>query len=540
MSAKVDSSKAINRAGWALLVLFSAITFLSSRFALGSEPKQRPILAVFALFTVAFGVYLYAVRKATNGKTELSVRKILFFSVVFRVVTLFSTPILEIDVYRYIWDGNVVAAGVNPYEFAPKEVLDANEKSPPDLKQLSGLSKSSSALQTILETVHFGNLPSPYPPVSQAVFATAALLTPDSAAAETHLRVMRFLIVLFDVGTLWVLILILKHLGKSLEWAIAYGWCPLVLKEFANSGHLDSITVFFTVAAAYALIRLGTKAMWVSAVLLACATAGKFFPLVLVPVFVTAWLRMGDGETRWKQGVLALTTYCIATAALLVPMFMDVSPPEEFVKGDKSTDGFHAFVRYWEMNDFLFMITIENLKPAELSRASHPPWFTVVSDSTRVAIVNAGESRGLPPREVPFLLARLITASIYGLIILWTAGRLWHQRSAERLLRACFTSLAWLWLLAPTQNPWYWTWSLAFIPFAGRRGWLWVSGLAMMYYLRFWFEYHYTGRPVFGTQYQGTEFFDYVVTCVEFGPWLLFMLVMALVGRRSLDGRESV
>ena len=450
-----------------------------------------------------------------------------------------QTPILEIDVYRYIWDGNVSAAGVNPYEFSPKEVLEANETSPPNLKRLSELSKSTPALGKILKTVHFGQLPSPYPPVSQAVFATSALLTPAGAAAETHLLIMRLLIVLFDLGTLWALILILRHLRKPVGWAIAYGWCPLVLKEFANSGHLDAITVFFTAVAAYALIRSGPKTMWVSAVLLAFGTAGKFYPLVLLPVFAVAWLRLSHDNTQWRRGLLALTVYCVATAALLAPMFMDVAPPEQFVNGEKSTDGVHAFIRYWEMNDFLFMIVIENLRPDELAKTSYPVWLAVVPNSFRVEVVDTGESLGLPRIEVSFLCARLITVAIYGLIVLWTMAKVWRQRSTDGVLQACFVSLAWLWLLAPTQNPWYWTWALAFIPFVDRRAWLWLSGLSMMYYLRFWFEYHWTGKPVFGTPYPGTEFFDLVVTCIEFGPWLLFYWATTLTGRSISAKRDS-
>ncbi len=515
-----SDSKIITWIGAVLLGLFAAITFISERFTLASPEKERPILVVFALFTVAFGVYLFAVRRAV--RSSVSVTRIFEFAIAFRVIMLFSTPILEIDVYRYIWDGNAAAVGVNPYEFSPKQVLEAQDTAPANLRRLSELSKSSPALQAILETVHFGQLPSPYPPVSQAVFATSALLTPNDASIRTHLLVMRTFIVLFDLGTLWLVVLLLRRLEMPTGWAIAYGWCPLVLKEFANSGHLDSITVFLTVAAAYALVRGGRLAVVASAALLAAATAAKFYPLVLLPVFAVAWVRFNADKPRWARGLAGVASYVAIGSVLLFPMFTDTSPPEQYVSGEQNSDGFHAFVRYWEMNDFLFMLAIENLKPDELVTASHPGWFVVVPESVRSSVVAKGVSTyGLPPGEVPFLTARLLTVWIFGCVVLWTCWRLWRQTSANNFLRACFTSVAWVWLLAPTQNPWYWTWSLAFIPFAFRREWLWIAGLTMIYYLRFWFEYHYTDKQVFGTAYQGTDFFDYVVTCIEFGPWFI-------------------
>jgi len=39
---------------------------------------------------------------------------------------------------------------------------------------------------------------------------------------------------------------LLRDIGMSPDWADALGWCPLALKEFANTDHLDAIAVFFT------------------------------------------------------------------------------------------------------------------------------------------------------------------------------------------------------------------------------------------------------------------------------------------------------
>ena len=560
MNIKASSNRGLLIAGVVLTALFAVITWLSGDFEPDDPLKKRPVIAVVAIFSVAFCVYIFSVYRFTsrpsarripsnsqsqsNAFSSTSVPIIIGIAIAMRVVGLFSTPILEIDLYRYIWDGNATVAGVSPYDFSPQQVLEAAKLQPdqsppgnanPNLRRLADLSTSSESLHSVLSTIHFGYLPSPYPPVSQLVFAVSAALTPDQASVETHLLVMRFLIVLFDLGSLWVLLVILRTLKLPLEWAIAYGWCPLVFKEFANSGHLDSITVFFTLLAAYTLLRQGRWAIPVSACFLAVATAGKFYPIVLMPVFFVAWIRLPEKTestsaltTRWRQGFVGTLAYTVTVLALLYPMLRESTSTNELVSGANRSDGLHVFIRYFEMNDFLFMLTIENLKSEDLVLASRPAWFVVMPEETRATIVATGEAWNIPREEVPFRIARLLSVLVYGLVIIWLCWQLWNRRTFDSFLFGCFGSVAWVWFLSPTLNPWYWTWALVFIPFAVRREWLWISGLTMIYYLRFWFEYHYTGVSVFGTGYQGTEFFDYVVTCLEFGPWFACFVLLSL------------
>ncbi len=47
-----------------------------------------------------------------------------------RLALLFSTPILETDFYRYLWDGAVTATGHDPYRISPKHALAASVDSP--------------------------------------------------------------------------------------------------------------------------------------------------------------------------------------------------------------------------------------------------------------------------------------------------------------------------------------------------------------------------------------------------------------------------
>src|SRR6266542_1274840 len=46
---------------------------------------------------------------------------VLIIAGLLRLSILFAPPFLSDDIYRYIWDGRVQAAGVNPYRFVPAD-----------------------------------------------------------------------------------------------------------------------------------------------------------------------------------------------------------------------------------------------------------------------------------------------------------------------------------------------------------------------------------------------------------------------------------
>ncbi|HEV8714937.1 MAG TPA: hypothetical protein VGX03_19170 [Candidatus Binatia bacterium] len=43
------------------------------------------------------------------------------FALLFRLPLLFTEPRLSTDLYRYLWDGRVQTAGINPYRYAPAD-----------------------------------------------------------------------------------------------------------------------------------------------------------------------------------------------------------------------------------------------------------------------------------------------------------------------------------------------------------------------------------------------------------------------------------
>lgn len=550
----------ISATGYAILL------WLSKDFSIDTPADEKPTVWMLAVFGCLFVVYWFAIWLAVRmTPSRWLTAGILAAACVFRGILLPSTPILEIDIYRYIWDGTVLTEGISPYQYTPQQVLDAvNAGGAPNDATLQGLVElqaGSGSLNESLNRIHFEHFPSPYPLVSQAVFALSATITPDSATIQTRLVTMKALLVAFDLATLAVVMLLLREVGLHAGWSITYGWCPLVMKEFANGGHLDSIAIFFTTLSIWLLVHTTNSKSErmpkpiLPAAVLALAIGAKLYPVVLVPLFAAVWLR----RRGWQAAGGGMATTTLVSAVLLYPLlgfdssesadrallsgeqaYVDpgqVSEPT--LQGPKPVDadaGIKAFLSQWEMNDLIFMLVLENLRPQSEVLPERQPWFVVSSDEwvKRVVTGWARLTRQVdrePPVEqaavaitpaefkrASFSLARAITGVAFGLLACWLAWRAAGSENPHDWCRAAMLTLAWFWLTCPTQNPWYWCWVMPLLPFARYRAWYAVAALTMLYYLRFWLMAHFDKSTVLGTPYNGAYFFYFVIAWIEFLP----------------------
>jgi hypothetical protein len=552
---------------------YAVLTGISARFDFDEPLEKRPILMMLGILAVAFGLYLAAiavVRRAGEGRGVLGV--VVVAAVVFRAVIVPSTPIQEIDIYRYAWDGAVVLQGISPFRYSPKVVREAALQQPfdRDLERLVRLYKTDPALETILRRIHYAELPTIYPPVSQAVFAAAALTTPQQASVARRLITLKVWFAAFDLATLVLVIRLLRLLRRPAALCIVYGWCPLVLKEIGNSGHLDAVAVCLTTLAVYlaaraclagarqsddgaaagpspaaarpAFLVLGT------AVTLALAVGAKLYPVVLAPLLVTGLIRRwGWRGVGWSSG-----TFLLLVVWLLSPMAPwagqrpargqpqpDAPAAAAAPNASNPSLGLVAFVRRWEMNDFLFQILMENVRTPDTRKEQQSAWFAVVPLASRERLVSAISTRFQVDRwEAAFLVARTITAAVFVVLAGWFLWRAARRPDVDSLLCYAFLTVAWFWLLSPTQNPWYWTWAMPLIVFARSRVWLALSGLVLLYYLRFWLIYHYPNAQVVpNLPYHGAELFDLVVTWIEYAPWFLCLTISAEVSAWRRQGR---
>jgi len=244
--------------GTLLLLGFASLHFF--------DPLRQNVPSFLVIYSILFSVFLYECRLIFHRDVRRKdVLIIILFSILFRFALLPTTPSLSDDIYRYVWDGRVQNAGINPYLY------------PPEDSELAFLRNEE------YDLINHKSIRTVYPPLSQLVYRFGAALHPTVA-------LQRFLFVLFDMGTILLLLLLLRKKQKPLSWVVFYAWNPLVIVEFAGSGHHDSLMLFFLVLLFLFQEQkrpLLTGAAW------GLACLAKFMPLVLIFWFVF--------QKKWKE-----------------------------------------------------------------------------------------------------------------------------------------------------------------------------------------------------------------------------------------------
>jgi alpha-1,6-mannosyltransferase len=219
---------------------------------------DRDLTAFVIVALVQGAVWAVAAALVLRGRDQRpALALILGTAVLLRLIALAAPVFLSDDINRYIWDGRVQAAGINPYRYVPTD---------PELEPLRD--------PLIFPNINRNNYaPTIYPPVAQMLFLVA------SRFGETAPAVKLVFVTIEAVG-IGTLLFILRTAGRPPEHILLYAWHPLPVWEIAGSGHVDAGVVTFTVLALAAAIS--GRHVW-SAVALAAGTVIKFFPLVLVP-----------------------------------------------------------------------------------------------------------------------------------------------------------------------------------------------------------------------------------------------------------------
>lgn len=533
-------------AGGAQTVVYVVCFTLFEFCKFGTTGAQRPILAVLITLTISFVLYLLTLWMAVKKDAQQIALLIILFAVVFRLIMIFSQPFQEIDYNRYLWDGNSWQQGVNATKFSPSEVVQAKaqleagefliEQLTPDLAKLVRQCQTDAALSTILHRIHYGQYTTPYPPVSQFVFWVSEWTTQtfSDGSLNRHIQILKCWLVAFDMATIFVLLWLVRFIGIPDAWLLAYAWCPLVIKEFANSSHLDSIAVFFATAAIAVTVYLLFGKATTSRLFLGSATIGvllglsisaKLFALVLVPLI--GWSLFRKLHFVWA------TTMSFCCLAVVIGCIIGMYPSDHLgsmIGGDgeaNQRDGLVAFLNNWRMNDFAFMIVQENIEPPSQQPGTVKPWFVFIPDSPR-ARISSFLSQQLG--DDSFAFTRKLFGLVFFAIAVWIAIRPTSRVDPQRFLNAAFLTVALFWFSLPTGNPWYWIWAMPLVCFSRNRGWFLVSGMVLIYYVRFWFAYHNPTWEFMGQKYVGENIFHFLIVWLEYLP----MFAAIAIGRLAL------
>ena len=200
-----------------------------------------------------------------------SLKQILGIGILFRLIFLFSTPLLSQDFFRFLWDGMLLSNGLNPYEATP-DLL--NQTAPLFSTPFSQeLYKGMGALSA----EHYSN----YPPINQLGFYLASLIGGNSILA--NIISIRVLLILSDLGIFWFGIKLLDYLNRSKKRIGLYFLNPLIIVELTGNLHWEGFMVFFFIFGLY-LIFVKNQWKWAT-ISMAISVASKLIPLLILPLF---------------------------------------------------------------------------------------------------------------------------------------------------------------------------------------------------------------------------------------------------------------
>lgn len=400
------------------------VAIAASLIALVQLPSMRgPYVTSFlSYYTIAGFAYFIATYRLKADR--LPIQFIWLFAILFRVILLFTTPSLSDDVFRFLWDGNLLNSLVNPYAFP----VNSPQLDPYDT-QLRSL-------------VNHSWMASPYMPFAQFLFSLVDKIAPQQVKA------FQIVAVLLDLSTGWFVMSTLKRLTLPATLILIYLWNPLVIVEFAQGAHIvDALMICLVMASFWLLLRAKPSDRNngvfnnASVISMAAATLTKGLPLLFVTVM---WRRWG-----FKRLLLYLLILLTVSSAFACNAGWGLFGP---LNGQGYFGALRIYLSQWNFNSgFYHWLEV---------------WLSSYPTPGAVPIETVGEA--------PIRLARVTSSTLFGCLLIGTALMSYryddpkkrdHYQRTIILLRLSTIPIGAYLIFTPTVHPWYVTLIIPFLPF---------------------------------------------------------------------------
>jgi hypothetical protein len=264
------------------IVQVASLFLLGTALILLAQVPREKFPLTLALFTVAFGGML--------GCYFLSDSKFSFWwllgvGVFFRVSIFFFAPQWSEDGVRFLWDGELLRQGQNPYQMTPAQVQE---------KPGAG---EAGYLTQLYEGLNSPNYFSVYPPMNQVLFWGAAQFA--QGHIEKGYLALRLLLLLGEVGVFLLLCWLLARLDLPQKQVIFYWLNPLVILEVVGNLHFEGLVLFFLVASLAAMSR---QKLGFSGMFWGLAVGLKLLPLLFAPAFLF-WKQTRKSLDFWGMAI---------------------------------------------------------------------------------------------------------------------------------------------------------------------------------------------------------------------------------------------
>jgi len=251
------------KGGW---VFIFSLFFTLGIFLLGYCLPRTSFNLSLAVFSGCFILYWKLYQMAGSA---VSWKWLVGLAVVLRLILVFSMPQWSDDYARFLWDGQLVAEGYNPYTLTPSEAKE----------QLDF--RSEEFMGQLFPVLNSPDYHSVYPPTNQVVFFLASFLSGGDILKGVV--IIRLILLVFELLVFYLIFLLLRLFDQPEKKLLLYALNPMVIMEVAGNLHFEGMMLLMILVSIYFLYR---GRFGISGGSLAAAVAVKLSPLILFPAFL--------------------------------------------------------------------------------------------------------------------------------------------------------------------------------------------------------------------------------------------------------------
>lgn len=367
-----------------LLGILSLIFYFVFAYQLIRSDFIRLITLYAALFLLCYKLIQFE---------KFNIRLLFGLGLIFRLIFLLAIPNLSQDFYRFIWDGQMIIHGLNPYLQLPAEASSDLLNTIPHASELITAMGELSAR-------NFSN----YPPINQFAFAAASLVGGSSIIGQVV--ILRLMLIGADIGIFYFGRKVLTKINVSPHMIFWYFLNPLVIIELSGNLHFEGFMIFFFVLALYFIFK---KLWYWGAIFMGISISVKLIPLFFLPLFLSHY--------NFKKSIAFYAITGMVVLASLLP-----------------------FVSTAMISNFGNTLSL---------------WFS--NFEFNAGVYNAVKFLGVQLEEKPWEMiktyGKLVPIVILTLVFFTTTLR--NNKNPRILIASMLLILSAYYLLTPTVHPWY-------------------------------------------------------------------------------------
>ena len=218
----------------------SLIVMIPLWYGIGYQLDRADFPLLISLFSAVFACYILV---CWNIRDTQSYWWALGFAIGFRLMLLPAIPFLSDDVYRFIWDGRLLAQGIDPFARTPRWLMEHAAVR----ESLVGLTPA------LFEKLNSPDYYTVYPPFCQGLFGLAGWLFPKSILGSIVL--LRSLMISAELVSFYLLHKLVQYFQLPMYTVLLYALNPLIIAELTGNLHFEGFMVAFLLATCWLLLK---------------------------------------------------------------------------------------------------------------------------------------------------------------------------------------------------------------------------------------------------------------------------------------------